>query len=171
MPRAFGSNVAIGALFSMAGKKATGKAKPKGAPRKYSDAQIEAVIDAHAEGIPFKTAGRQAGIPWSALWKRVRNDERLGSLYAGARESYAESKVSEIHDIAETEEDVQRARLRIDSIKWEAAKVLPKFADKSVHEVTGKDGGPMEHRQRGLSRQELIEELQARGLPTKVFDE
>ncbi|MGL4574239.1 MAG: hypothetical protein ACRCV9_05560, partial [Burkholderiaceae bacterium] len=48
----------------------------------------------------------------------------LGRRYARARERFCEANVEQIHDIAVNEPDVQRARLMIDAIKWEASKVL-----------------------------------------------
>ena len=42
-------------------------------------------------------------------------------------------------------EHVQRSRLRVDTRKWVLSKCLPKiYGDKVAHEVTGKDGAPME---------------------------
>jgi hypothetical protein len=39
-------------------------------------------------------------------------------------------------------EHINRSRLRVDTRKWYASKVLPKiYGDKLISEVTGKDGG------------------------------
>jgi len=44
-------------------------------------------------------------------------------------------------------EHVQRSRLRVDSRKWFASKVLPKiYGDKVQAELTGANGGPLEFR-------------------------
>jgi len=52
-----------------------------------------------------------------------------------------------MHDIAKDEAiDVQRARLMVDCIKWEAARVLPKeFGDKIQQEHTGANGGAISY--------------------------
>jgi hypothetical protein len=41
-------------------------------------------------------------------------------------------------------ENVNRSRLRVDSMKWLLAKLQPKkYGDKTTHELTGADGGPI----------------------------
>ena len=92
--------------------------------------------------------------------------------YARAREEQAHNLVDEIVEISddgtndwmerrsESEkgagistgwvlngEHVQRSRLRVDSRKWFASKVLPKiYGDKVQAELTGANGGPLEFR-------------------------
>jgi len=57
--------------------------------------------------------------------------------YARAREEYAHRMVEKLTEIAENTEDVQRARLLCDNIKWTASKVLPRiYGDKVQQEVT-----------------------------------
>jgi len=42
-------------------------------------------------------------------------------------------------------ENIQRDRLRVDSRKWYASKVLPKiYGDKLAKELSGPNGGPIE---------------------------
>jgi hypothetical protein len=51
--------------------------------------------------------------------------------YAHACKLRRENKFEELEDIAETEKDVQRARLRVDVIKWQLSKEEPKkYGDK-----------------------------------------
>lgn len=71
--------------------------------------------------------------------------------YTRAREAQAEFYADQIVDIADGvlpargDVDVQRDRLRVESRKWVAAKLLPKkYGDKITQEVTGKDGKPIE---------------------------
>lgn len=72
--------------------------------------------------------------------------EGLADMLARAREEYAEARVTEMQDIAETVEDVARAKLMCDNIKWETARVAPKkYGDKVQNEHTGPNGDPIQH--------------------------
>lgn len=73
--------------------------------------------------------------------------------YAKAREVQAETMADEIVSIADgkdlgVEEKVAlsaRDRLRVDSRKWVASKLLPKkYGDKVQQEITGAEGGPLQ---------------------------
>jgi len=83
----------------------------------------------------------------------------FADLYKRARELQAEKYVDEIMEIADNSDDdykivdgrkvidhenIQRARLRVDTRKWVACKVLPKiYGDKSQEALTT-DGKPIE---------------------------
>lgn len=83
------------------------------------------------EVISLKAACEQHKLSYANVRRRIALSEELKTLYACAREDYQRAKVAEMHEIAITEPDVQRARLRTDLIKWEASKVLPKeFGEK-----------------------------------------
>ena len=90
----------------------------------------------------------------------VDKDE-FAELYSRARIAQAHILVDEIISISddssedemETEEgrkkvnheNIQRDRLRVDSRKWYASKVLPKiYGDKLAKELSGPNGGPIE---------------------------
>lgn len=65
--------------------------------------------------------------------------------YARARAAQAEGFMDELLEIADIEEDVQRAKLKIDTRKWAMSKfVSKKYGDKITAEHIGKDGGPIE---------------------------
>ena len=102
-------------------------------------AQVEAIFAAMADsGVSLKTACEKAELAYSAVRKRIKDSEEITSIYAWAREDYAEYKVGSMNDIARSEADVARARLLCDNIKWEVAKVLPKvYGDKITTEHTG----------------------------------
>lgn len=66
-------------------------------------------------------------------------DAELADQYARARERQADHYASEIIEIADIEEDPQRARVRIDARKWVASKLLPKkYGDRQEIEHSGK---------------------------------
>ena len=97
-----------------------------------------------SDGVPIVQSCKELGITRSKLYVAI-DREGLGDMHARAREEYAEARVAEMQNIAETVEDVARAKLLCDNIKWEAARVAPKkYGDKVQNEHTGKDGGPIE---------------------------
>lgn len=95
----------------------------------------------------------------------VLKNEMFYHQYARARELQAETLVDEIIDISDDgtndwmdrnnsdgvaidrvvdHEHITRSRLRIDSRKWFASKVLPKkYGEKVQQEISGPDGGPV----------------------------
>jgi hypothetical protein len=94
------------------------------------------------------------------LW--VATNASFSDQYARACEIRAEELFDEMFDIADNAENdwmaknsedtgwqvngdnIQRARLRIDTRKWALARMnSKKFGDKVTQEVVGKDGGPI----------------------------
>lgn len=73
-------------------------------------------------------------------------NEAFRQQYAHAKEIQADTKFEEAWEIASsaTPEDVQVARLKVDTIKWQTGKLAPKkYGDKIQQEVSGPDGGPV----------------------------
>ena len=107
--------------------------------------QVIEALQRLANGTPLVNVCREMGIPRSTLYYVINNDSDLLDMLTRAREEYAEARVCEMQEIAETVEDVGRARLMCDNIKWEAARIAPKkYSDRIIQENTGPGGGPME---------------------------
>jgi hypothetical protein len=104
-----------------------------------SDEELIATIERIAEdGITLKASCVAFGFEYKNVLRRIRGNEALKELLAVAREAYAEALVAEMHDIARTEPDVQRAKLMCENIRWEAARVGAKlYGDKISAEVNG----------------------------------
>ena len=101
------------------------------------------VLSLLSDGIPIVQSCRDLGITRSKLYTAI-DREGLGDMHARAREEYAEAKVEEMQNIAETVEDVSRAKLLCDNIKWEAARVSPKkYGDRITH--GGDPDAPINH--------------------------
>lgn len=101
------------------------------------------VLSLLSDGIPIVQSCRDLGITRSKLYTAI-DREGLGDMHARAREEYAEAKVEEMRNIAETVEDVSRAKLLCDNIKWEAARVSPKkYGDRITH--GGDPDAPINH--------------------------
>lgn len=103
--------------------------------------QLLEVIDRIPNGVSLKKSCQISGIGYANACTRINADEELAKTLASARIDYQQLRVDELHEIAESVEDVQRARLMCDNIKWEAARISPKtYGDKQQHEHSGKDG-------------------------------
>lgn len=112
-----------------------------------SEDDIAQIIEHMTEGLTLKQSCELAGVGYTNIITRIGKSETLKKLHACARDEYARFKVQAMHDIAKDEAiDVQRARLMVDCIKWEAARVLPKeFGDKIQQEHTGANGGAISY--------------------------
>ena len=112
-----------------------------------SDDRIAVIIGELSEGLTMKQACQVHEVSYSNIMTRIGKSAELKEVHALAREDYARYQVQRMHDIARDETiDVQRARLMVDCIKWESARVLPKeYGDKLQTEVSGPGGGPQEH--------------------------
>lgn len=96
-----------------------------------------------SEGTPIIDACRLMGVTRSKLYVAL-DAEGLGDMHARAREEYAEARVAEMQNIAETVEDVSRAKLLCDNIKWEAARVSPKkYGDRIENRLADADGNAL----------------------------
>ena len=123
-----------------------------------SDEQIIAVIERMAEGLNLKESAAIDGFSIKNIYTRINASPELKDLHARAREDYQRIRVEEMNDIAKTEPDVARARLRCDNIKWEAARVLPKvFGDAVNLKHSNPEGGPVQHEVR--TAEELAREI------------
>ena len=135
---------------------ATDKPKAKrGRPSSFTEEIAAEICRRMAEGESVRKILSEPHMPtWSMVWRWLEDNEIFRAQYARAREAQAHALVSQIFDIADddsadwTERDgvpvvngeaIQRSRLRVDTRKWFASKVLPKlYGDKLSHEVTGK---------------------------------
>ena len=120
-----------------------------GRPSRYSRELTEKICRRIAEGEPLVKICRDKGMPNYVTvlrWRHGHDDFR--QMYVRAREDAADTLVDEILEIADqaeqasSSEQVQAARLRVDTRKWAASKMKPKaYGDKLQH--TGDGGGPI----------------------------
>lgn len=132
----------VAVLEWLAGRK-TKKRKPSKAKSRYTTAALTKLLAVMGDGKSLKKVCEEAQLSYRNVWNRVHEDDALIPLYARARENYAHAKVDEMHEITETEPDVQRARLKCDIIKWEVSKVLPKLYGDSLNLKHSTPDGPL----------------------------
>lgn len=102
-----------------------------------TDEEIEVIIERVAGGITLLQSCKKARVDYTNINKRINASQELKRLYAHAREEHGRFRVQMAHDIAKNPKiDPARARIMIDLIKWEVARVLPKeYGDRVQQEV------------------------------------
>ena len=115
---------------------------------KYSEEVTQKICDELANGKSLRQICAQEGMPvvgavckWLAIYPEFHIE------YAKAREAQAEYYADEIVDIADnaTLEEVQKAKLQIDSRKWVASKLkAKKYGDASLLKLADNEGEKLE---------------------------
>ena len=92
----------------------------------------EKICDLIEQGYSVRAIGRMPDMPSAAaIFKWATKDEAFVEQYVKAKAIQADQEFEEMKEIAETEEDVNRARLIVDTMKWSLSKKLPKkYGDK-----------------------------------------
>lgn len=111
----------------------------------YSPELAEKILDRISEGESLRRICADEGMPdRRTVLRWLEADQELATKCARARELQADSIFDELREIAEdgNPEDVQRAKLRVSTLQWMAAKLAPKrYGDKLVAEHSGPNGG------------------------------
>ena len=105
---------------------------PGGRPSIYTDELAEKICKLIISGLSLRKILDQEGMPSrDTVHNWILNRGEFSDQYARACKLRREYKFEKLEDIAETEEDVSRARLRVDVIKWQLSKEEPKkYGDK-----------------------------------------
>lgn len=121
-----------------------------GRPSTYTPEMAERICEGlltkDAEGRPqsLEAVLKAEGMPDERTVRRwLKKHEEFRREYASAREEQAHMLADSVVEIADTEPDPNKARVRIDARKWYAGKLNGKYSDKVVNEHTGKDGAPI----------------------------
>lgn len=111
--------------------------------RPFTQQEADAICEHIADGKSLRNYCAQEGAPSkSTVMKWLAAHAEFADQYARAREMQADSHVDDLADIADTEADPAKARVRIDARKWAASKLAPKkYGDKLAH-VGGNDDDP-----------------------------
>jgi len=124
----------------MAAKNLTPKQPKKnvGRPLLYTEKLADKICQRIANGESLKSICNSKDIPSRNtvnIWRRENNV--FYDKYVRAREEQADHFADEIIEIADTEDDPQKARVRIDARKWKAGKMKGEYSDKIVTEHKG----------------------------------
>lgn len=127
----------------------------------FSQELFDTICDRIASGESLRSVCKDENMPAQVtVFKWLANNDTLAKQYARAREAQADAIFDEALDIADDSrndwmtrndpenpgwiangENIQRARLRIDTRKWMAGKLRPKtYGDKLEVDNTSSDG-------------------------------
>ncbi len=125
--------------------------KLTGRPTIYTEELAETICNRIAEGETLERIARDEGMPCRrTVWEWSKARPEFNHMLQRARELMAVSFVDEALEIADATmgkgyEEIQAAKLRIDTRKWIATKYgRAVFGDVVRKEMTGQDGGPIE---------------------------
>ncbi len=135
-----------------------------GRPTLYTEELAETICQRVALGETLMQIAQTDGMPHrSTVWLWQGENPEFFDMLQRAREWMAVSFVDEALEIADdtvgkSHEEIQAAKLRIDTRKWIATKYGKAiFGDMVRNEQTGKNGGPIEI-QRSLDLSKLSDE-------------
>lgn len=102
-----------------------------------TDEEIHAILERMGDGLTLMQSCKKSKRSYANVVRRIGQNPELKHLHARCREEYVRAQVDKGHDIAANKNiEPARARLMIDMIKWESARVLPKeFGDRVQQEV------------------------------------
>lgn len=117
-------------------------------PSSYTNELAQEICDRLIDGESMRSICKSDDMPNRATVLRwMEADPGFAAKCARARELQADAIFEDLQEIADhgNPEDVQRAKLRVSTMQWRAAKLAPKkYGDKVAMEHTGKDGGPIQ---------------------------
>lgn len=135
------------------------KTKTPGRPH-VSEELLMTVIERMCEGESLNQICKDTDMPSRgtvlnyALLKREAEEEwvqRFAQAYEIAKQIRAETWADEMMELADqtvpASEEIQKSKLQIETRKWLVGKLLNQYSEKSRHEITGKDGGPVQSEQ------------------------
>ena len=113
-----------------------------------TDELVTRILDGIIDGKSVRQICEEPGMPSRHTVQRwIAEDAEFAAKCARAREMQADNIFEEMQDVADNgnPDDVQRAKLRVSTMQWRAAKLAPKkYGDSVRAQVTGADGGPVQ---------------------------
>jgi hypothetical protein len=135
--------------------KTTRKPKPKaeklpwGRPTEYTSELAAEILERITSGESLRSICKPAKMPAESTVRKwvVYDREGFSAQYEKARRAQMDALAEDLLEIAdEKTDDVQRARLRVDTRKWLMSKIAPKrFGDRVLNEHSGPNGGPIQN--------------------------
>jgi hypothetical protein len=105
----------------------------------------ERIIELLAEGESLSAICRMSDMPaWSTVHVWMDEDQEFAGRITRAREIGYQARAERAVLDAKCAEDAAKGRLAFDAERWFLGKLSNAFSDKQKHELTGKDGGPVE---------------------------
>ena len=157
----------MAAKKKVAKKKASRKSnagRPKGSGSKYNTERAALICARIADGKSARSACTEAGIDLVTHYRWQREHPEYAQQVSRAKDDQADTFVDDMILMADSEEDVARAKLKIDARKWVASKFKPKaYGDKlQVDQTTRIEDHSAEEIKEAL--QQKLKALQAQGI-------
>lgn len=122
-------------------KQAQTQKRKRGRPSGFTQALADRICTRIMEGQSLRTICKAQGMPaLSSVFKWLNENPAFSDQYARAREVQADLLADDTVDIADTEQDPQKARVRIDARKWKAGQMSGKWSSRTVTEHRGAVG-------------------------------
>lgn len=104
-----------------------------GRTSEYTQETADSICEQIADGRSLRSICADVGMPSkTSVFRWLAASADFRDQYARAREAQADSLFDDILEIADTAEDAQLARLRVDARKWMAGKLKPKSYGEKV---------------------------------------
>ena len=145
--------------------------RKRGRPSKYSKAIAQEITDRLSAGEPLAQICRDDHMPaWRTVYDWEHSQEGFSADIARAREHGYDVIACRLRDTArgdgDSKDDVQRDKLIVETDLKLLAKWSKRYGDRTHHELTGANGGPVEQHTTldasGLSDAALAEVMAAR---------
>jgi hypothetical protein len=106
---------------------------PGGRPSTYTEERAADICERYANGADLVDILKDEGITFTTLYTWQEKHPEFAKMYTRARQHKSERLIEEIFRIADDPDmDPNDKRVRVDTRKWYAAKVIPKlYGDKS----------------------------------------
>jgi hypothetical protein len=135
-------------IFQLKAKNMDEAPKARGRPTEYTPELASFITERLTAGDSLRSICKPDDMPAESTVRKwvVYDREGFSAHYEKARRAQMDALAEDLLEIAdENSDDVQRARLRVDTRKWLMSKIAPKrFGDRIVNEHTGANGGPIQ---------------------------
>lgn len=113
---------------------------------RYRDRAKAVIIGRMAQGKSMAEVCRRRHMPnKKTVMDWLSNDPTFAENYRDAYRDREQHYFEEIVEIADTEPDPKRAKVRMEAREWTLARMNPKkYGQRIQQEVTGADGGPLQ---------------------------
>lgn len=138
---------------------------PAGRPPLYTKELGDKICFKIMEGISVHRICQDESMPCPAtLYKWLRTEPEFLENYREAKENQADLFVEQLLEIPDTEEDVQRAKLKVDVRKWAASRFnAKKYGDRVDMNMGGQKDNPIVHTLADSDKAALDHYIKTRG--------
>jgi len=110
----------------------------RGRPTKYTKELTDKICERIMNGESLRAIILDEDMPTrSTVHKWLAENDDFSDQYARAKDNQADTLADELIYIADNAEDVQKARLQVDTRKWVASKLKPKKYGEKIDMTSG----------------------------------